>query len=232
MRTKIIAILIIPLLIRCGSNSKDNQTDRTQFNDTVSEPLKLDDTIINIALLVDTVKMNSSNIQDTLTSWTYTFKNHQIGFLKIGDSINVSIDRLEKQFNLVYDSIELCVGCFDEFEYFYRVLNESNSTAFTVHPGREESNIGLIQHIKLYDKDYKSDKDIGIGSTAKEIKEKYAISQAYFDYENGLFFLTSDFKGSFRFECCQQDMYDDINFENPTIEIVPEDMIVDMIVIL
>lgn len=219
-------------MISCGSNTKNNETDNSIDNDIVAEEQKQNDSMNIKSPVVISENQSSDNLFDSLTNWTNTFKNHQIGYLTIGDSVTHSIKRLSIDFNVTYDSIEACVGCFDEFEYYYRIKNSSNETVFTVHPGQEENNIGLIQHIKLYDKTYKSDKGIGIGNTANDLKEKYNVSEAYFDYENGLFFFASDFKGSFRFDCCMQDKYQDINFENPSIEVVPDDMVVDMIVIL
>ncbi len=84
---------------------------------------------------------------------------------------------------------------------------------------------------KLYDSGYVSDKGIHVGNNVKELKEKYKITETYFDYDNGMFLYVEGFSGSFRLDYNSYSNNKNYDFEQPKPETLLDNSIIDMIVI-
>jgi len=175
----------------------------------------------------------TNNLPDTIRTdeWTKTFGNGRLGYLKTGDLLEESLQHLEVEFNIEFDSIPACHDC-EEYEYYYQISTRENLHIFTLYPGQSPEDNHLVFRIDLFDPSYKSDKGIGVGDTVGGLKEKYKIIETYFNYHDGLQLVVEGFYGSFVLDAETYSGDPKYNFEDPTPDNVPDDSVIGRIVIL
>lgn len=212
------SIFLLMLLAGCNS---DNSTELS--NSSLAE----DNTILKYPIDIQKEADKLPKEANTNSSdWINLISNHKLGLLSIGDSVTHALSLLDNYFKVIYDSIPYCIGCSEEAEYYYKVLDDSMDLLFTVHPGQNLEDKDYIHAFVSFNPLYRTEKGIGVGNTVLDIKSVYTVSRIVYNYECGLFLFVRGFDGSFGLDFELNDGKKDL-----MVDEIPEDVIINQIAI-
>jgi hypothetical protein len=216
---RIYSAIIVIALMSCKSNNTFEPHSPQQINDK---------SIYHVDTSSMDEKKHKKRGKDImqLSNWTKLISRHKLGSLAIGDSIDQVIGLLGPYFNVIYDSVPYCSGCLDDIEYYYKLMGDSLELKFTIHPGQTSKGRELIQAFVVYDTLYKTDKNVGVGNTVKDIKSNYTVSRIFYEQECGVYLFVKGFDGSFGLE---YEPHDDT--EKLALDDIPEDVLINQIAI-
>jgi len=175
----------------------------------------------------DSVEGNNSDS----AKYTELLKNDSIseyGFynIKVGDSIDDLESRL-KGFKIELDSLPEHEFKNKSFNHFYNIYDKTGEQLAILH--LDSLNVKIIM-LEILSNKLLFDDEIRIGSSLKDIKHRYKISDVYFDYDIGLIITCDDFGGGYGLDFMG---INDINFnfEQPYIDSLPDQLEVNKIYI-
>jgi hypothetical protein len=130
----------------------------------------------------------------------YIISNGRLGTISVGDRIDSTLKNLETWFVVENDSMPSCEGC-TTYTPFYQVRSkDSNQYLFSIEPGWEENNKDKLFRIMTSNQSFKTDREIKVGMTVKELKKAYQILEVSVEGELGIHIIVKEFNGSFGIE--------------------------------
>jgi len=135
----------------------------------------------------------------------YVISYGKLGTISIGDRIDSTLKNLKTWFIIENDSMPSCEGCITYTPVFQILSKESNQYLFSIDPGWEENNKEKVFRIMTSYKLFKTDKEIKVGMTVKDLKKAYEILDVSVEGELGIHIIVKDFNGSFGIEFPQID---------------------------
>jgi len=221
MKKASLFLTILLFIFGCKNESVENK--KISFSDSTRQ-------IENTIASIDTAEVLKNDSIITLV-WEKTFDRHKLGFLNTGDSIEKSLKLIENLFDVEYVLIEDTFA--DEVYEDYTVRDNTGTTIFKIYPGVEENGLAdRIQHFELYDPSYSCQFGFFIGMTVSELKKTYALTQAYFNYDDGLLLYNDVMDFIFLLNVDSYSRVKKFDYENPTIDSVPDQAIIERINIL
>jgi uncharacterized protein YeeX (DUF496 family) len=148
-----------------------------------------------------------------------------------GIKIGMPIDEALKILNTNHKVEKKKVVILDDepASYEYVVANKKNEKLFTFNAGYERKNRDNVFRIVLTNPAYSTPEGIKVGMSVKELKTKTKLLSADFNFQDGLYILSSKFDGGFWIALDPKRQY---NFKvKPAIKEIPDDLKVKGIVI-
>ncbi|MBK8625103.1 MAG: hypothetical protein IPN86_05960 [Saprospiraceae bacterium] len=148
-----------------------------------------------------------------------------------GIKIGMPIDDALKILNKKHIVEKKKVTAFDDepTSYEYEVANKKNERLFTFNAGYERNNKNKVFRIVLTNPTYVTPEGIKVGMNVKELKTKTKLKSANFNFQDGLYLLSSKFDGGYWIALDPKKQY---NFkEKPLIKDIPDDLRIKGIVI-
>jgi len=173
----------------------------------------------------DSVEENDSSKHTELLR-SDSFNENGFNNIKIGDSIDDLESKL-KGLKIELDSLPEQEFTNKSFDYFYKIYDRKGEQLATLHLDSLNVKITMLE---ILSNQLSFDDEIRIGSSLKDIKLRYKISDVYFDYDIGLIVTCDDFGGGFGLDYMG---INDINFnfERPNIDSLPDQLEVNKIYI-
>lgn len=182
-------------------------------------------------LLIFSVISHSAFTQQDKKSWVKTFSKKGVGFIRLGDKTETSINKLKNYFVIELDSIP--VGLFNNgnYEQIYVVRDQNSKVIFKF---TQSEALNTINCIELYCESYTSNKGLRIGLTLKDVKEKYKNLKINYFFEHGLYIYPGNAKYGLRLDTNSLPgaEFEQVDYENVTPESLPDELVIDMIVIV
>ena len=173
----------------------------------------------------DSVEENDSSKHTELLR-SDSFNENGFNNIKIGDSIDDLESKL-KGLKIELDSLPEQEFTNKSFDYFYKIYDRKGEQLATLHLDSLNVKITMLE---ILSNQLSFDDEIRIGSSLKDIKLRYKISDVYFDYDIGLIVTCDDFGCGFGLDYMG---INDINFnfERPNIDSLPDQLEVNKIYI-
>jgi len=130
----------------------------------------------------------------------HIISNRKLGTISIGDRIDSILKNLETWFFVENDSMPSCEGCTTYTPVYQVRSKDSNQYLFSIEPGWEESNKDKLFRIMTSNQSFKTDKEIKVGMTVKDLKKAYEILEVSVEGELGIHIIVKGFNGSFGIE--------------------------------
>jgi len=130
----------------------------------------------------------------------YIISNGRLGTISVGDRIDSTLKNLETWFVVENDSMPSCEGCTTYTPVYQVRSKDSNQYLFSIEPGWEENNKNKLFRIRTSNQSFKTDKEIKVGMTVKDLKKAYEILKVSVEGELGIHILVKEFNGSFGIE--------------------------------
>jgi len=158
-----------------------------------------------------------------------TIKNHQLGTYRIGDTIVKVINKLKSKYIIQYDSISQNEEN-TSYLYYYLVSDHKNLKLFKLYAYHTGKFKNCIIMIEVLSKRFITNRGIKIGDKVSDLKKKYTITEADFNYEDGLWLFAKEFSGGFRLDFNEKGIKN-FDYENPKPDNIPEQIRINGIMI-
>ena len=205
MKSGLIYLTFIFLFNSCGNSENKKTTERN--NDLAQEIIEKENEYKNE--IIDTIKCK------------------QLGEIRIGENIEAVLKKLE-HYNVVFDSLSLQE--FDEpdfeYEYFYNIYDVNNNLLFKAYPNKNKN----LESIDVYSDRFVMECGLKVGKKVSDIKEFTSINYAGFIYETGLIVRLEKVCGAFQLDINVKEA-DFFDYENPNIDLIPNELPIVRIII-
>jgi len=150
--------------------------------------------------------------------------------IKIGMPINDALKILNKKHHV--EKFKIPVMDDEPISYEYVVFDNmtKKETLFTFNGGHNKKNMDYIFRIVIKNPKYKTPEGTCVGMNVKELKLKADLKSADFNFQDGLYILSSRFDGGYWIDLDKTKNYD-FNYEKPSLQKIPGDLKVKGIVL-
>lgn len=149
--------------------------------------------------------------------------------VEIGVSITEAIDLVKE--NYYVEKAEMPGYEGEHFEYIvYSDTSKSNALySFSADTDNQTKNKDKVFRITIKNTNYKTVDGITVGMRIKDIKEKAQLVSVDYSYKNGLFIISNTFNGGYLMGIYPL-IESNYNYEQPSIETLPENLEIKEIV--
>ncbi len=152
---------------------------------------------------------------------------HSIEGIEIGMPITKAIKKLNKKFDVEVKNISAT----DEPQVLeYIVRGRKSAEIFRFNAGYEDTNKNNVFRIVIKSPTYSTLDGVKVGMTVKELKSKTVLKSADFNFQDGLFLMSSVFDGGFWINQDPKINYD-FNHANPSLKEIPSNLLIKGIVL-
>jgi hypothetical protein len=151
--------------------------------------------------------------------------------IKIGMPMKTAIKIAES--NYVAQKVKTAVldDAPETFEYVVYKNSSKKETLFTFNSGYEKKNKDSVFRIVLKDPKYLTEEGIKVGMTVEELKAKAKLKSADFNFQDGLYIMSSKFDGGYWIDLDAKKDYKEFSFDNPPLKAIPGNLKIKGIVI-
>ncbi len=147
--------------------------------------------------------------------------------VKIGMKINSAIDMVKSIYYIEKTEIS---NYGENFEYIVYGDISKKLKLFSFNSGNDPQTVDKVFRLAVKHPKYQTADGVKVGMTLKELKERTKLKLADFDFENGLFLISDSFDGGFLMDLSTIND-DNYNYEEPQIELLPEELKIKEIIL-
>lgn len=141
--------------------------------------------------------------------------------IRIGMPVVDALKVLDKKFLVEKKTVK---AMDDEPESIdYLVTTKKKESLFTFNSGYEKQNKNNVFRIVIKSPTYTTPEGARVGMTVKELKTKSKLKSSDFNFQDGLFLLSSKFDGGFWIDLDPKKQYK-FNYEKPALKDIPDDL--------
>ncbi len=174
---------------------------------------------ITITMMNCTPKLDSINLLDFKT----------IEGVKIGMPIDTAVKLVSEKYYVertIASNYEE-----EEIHFFVYPDKKKRLELFSFNGGYEDKTHNKVFRIVIKQSRYITPNGIRVGLTVNELKRVAKLKSAYFNYDDGLFIISDEFDGGFLLDFTTDMDYKDFDYENPKIDLIPENIKIKEIII-
>lgn len=152
-------------------------------------------------------KTESNSSEPIQSEFDFSIYNGRIHNYNTGIGTEEFLKQISTTFEVRMDSAADCIDCVSYSPIYY--IEQNGFVLFSAEP--DWDNPDKIFRFVVRNSRFKTGLEIGVGSTYKELKEKYEIVEIDISGEEGAHAIVKNFKGSFGLELTDSDDWWNLN---------------------